>query len=477
MLDNKSSPQVSVIMANYNGAAHCEMAVYSVLAQSETSLELLFADDASTDDSVALVAAIAANDSRVRILSAKKNSGPAASRNRALDVAKGRWIAIVDSDDIIHPQRLEKMLEAAARLKTDGVADDLIYFGDNTSDAGATLLGASCPEGTVEVTPSMLVEQGEAGRKPAALGYLKPLLRKSSLGGLRYREDIRIGEDHDFYLRYLLSGGRVHIIGQSYYLYRRHAASTSYRLYPEDLGLMIKVQTDAVEQFPDAPQEFLDHCAARHRFLSRSIVSETITQDIKNRRLFKAVTSILRHPHSLLHLGRAAKEHFQKRMRTGRIASVAKPSDFIFLSEDQNISDFPREVRGWDVIAIPDHSAECTSQEWARVTARFSDAKTRIFGRGLAGLYALGYCPSWGCAILDNDKDDWPQQAEHLRKAGFTKNLPHNQIPQRPAAFSKRREILLLNQMAKKSVALDENCDAPSRKKGATQIETEASDV
>ena len=85
-----SKPLVSVVMANFRGAAHLEPAMRAVLAQSERRLELILADDASDDDSVAIARAVAEGDHRVRVIASPRNRGPAATRNLALEAARGR---------------------------------------------------------------------------------------------------------------------------------------------------------------------------------------------------------------------------------------------------------------------------------------------------------------------------------------------------------------------------------------------------
>lgn len=99
---------VSIIMPNYNCEKFVEETVKSVINQTYTNWELLFVDDCSTDNSVAIVESF--NDSRIRILKNEKNSGAAVSRNYALREAKGDYIAFLDSDDIWLPEKLEKQI-------------------------------------------------------------------------------------------------------------------------------------------------------------------------------------------------------------------------------------------------------------------------------------------------------------------------------------------------------------------------------
>ena len=277
-----AKPRVSVIMANYNGAAHIAAAISSVLVQSMPDLELIVSDDGSSDDSITIVERMMKRDPRLRLVEATANGGPAAARNRALDVAIGEWIAIVDADDILHPQRFERLLKAADDMNYAGVADDLIYFRETPGYRPETLLGQQFPKGSFEVTAAQMVDTQNGSQPP--FGYLKPILRRDHLEALRYREDIRIGEDHDLYLRFLLNGGRLRVLRQSYYLYRRHGQSVSHRFTPDDVAGMIRVQDDLKQGSPDMDHELTALMESRARLLNKSLAYEKVVQDLKNRR-------------------------------------------------------------------------------------------------------------------------------------------------------------------------------------------------
>lgn len=104
-------PQVSVIMPCLNAARTLKAAISSVQAQTCTEWELLLADDGSGDDSVAVARGMASEDARIRVLSGpERPSGAAAARNRALDAARGRYIAFLDADDLWLPRKLELQL-------------------------------------------------------------------------------------------------------------------------------------------------------------------------------------------------------------------------------------------------------------------------------------------------------------------------------------------------------------------------------
>jgi teichuronic acid biosynthesis glycosyltransferase TuaG len=106
---------VSVIVPCYNAEAFLRSTLDSVLRQSHAALELLVVDDRSTDGSPGIVREFAARDARVRLLEMPRNAGgPAAPRNLGVAAAQGRWIALLDADDIWHPHKLEMQLRALA---------------------------------------------------------------------------------------------------------------------------------------------------------------------------------------------------------------------------------------------------------------------------------------------------------------------------------------------------------------------------
>src|ERR1700704_4212318 len=121
-------PAVSVIVANLNGAAYLSYSIAFPCRQSLNNIEIIVSDDASTDDSVNIVTRMMNDDHRIRILTCEHNAGPSAARNKALAIAKGEWIAVMDSDDLMHPARLETLVAAAVCDGADMVADDLLIF-------------------------------------------------------------------------------------------------------------------------------------------------------------------------------------------------------------------------------------------------------------------------------------------------------------------------------------------------------------
>ena len=104
-------PRVSVITPAYNAAPFLEETIKSVQAQTFTDWEMIIVDDCSKDTTLELAYRLARDDHRIHVLTNEKNSGVAATRNKALDVATGEYIAFLDSDDLWLPMKLEKQVD------------------------------------------------------------------------------------------------------------------------------------------------------------------------------------------------------------------------------------------------------------------------------------------------------------------------------------------------------------------------------
>lgn len=102
---------VSIITPTYNCGRFIAETIDSVLSQSYGDWEMLIVDDCSTDNTKEIVDRYCAKDSRIKYCCLERNSGAAVARNRALRMAKGRWIAFLDSDDLWTPDKLEKQLD------------------------------------------------------------------------------------------------------------------------------------------------------------------------------------------------------------------------------------------------------------------------------------------------------------------------------------------------------------------------------
>ena len=112
------NPVVSVVIPVYNASRFLRETINSVLQQTLSDFELILVNDASTDDSLA-VAEEFRKDSRVRVITLAENLGVANARNVGIATARGRYIALLDSDDYWEPEKLELQISLMEREKAD----------------------------------------------------------------------------------------------------------------------------------------------------------------------------------------------------------------------------------------------------------------------------------------------------------------------------------------------------------------------
>src|SRR5262245_22654271 len=120
------APLVSVIITTYNTARYLPATLTSALAQTYSPYEVIVVDDGSEDDAAGSVQPFL---DRIRFLP-ERHIGLAAARNRALDVARGEYIALLDADDLWDPDKLAVQVEVARRHPESGmIACDGREFG------------------------------------------------------------------------------------------------------------------------------------------------------------------------------------------------------------------------------------------------------------------------------------------------------------------------------------------------------------
>lgn len=280
-----SAPVVSVVMACHQSGPWVAEAVDSVLVQTLKALELIVVDDGSTDDGPERVLARARRDSRVRLIRRERAEGPAAARNAALAEARGRWIAVVDSDDLIHPDRLRRLVETAEACGADVICDDVLSFDDAGIAPPELFLKGPLAKGPAWVEAAAYVRSnGLFGREPA-LGYLKPLIRAGALRerGMVYDPRLRIAEDFDLVARLLLTGARMRCICDPLYFYRRRGGSISHRLSPAPIAAMREAQT-ALRTLAGDRADVVAALDARERSLRRAETFCRLIDALKARR-------------------------------------------------------------------------------------------------------------------------------------------------------------------------------------------------
>ena len=164
MLTEMSKPLVSIVIPAWNAQNTIGETLASVAAQTYSNLEIVIIDDGSTDSTAAVASAFCKYEPRARLYR-KSNGGVASARNLGIEMSRGEWIAPVDADDLWHPTKIEKQVEAALGAAT---VPGLVYCWFHYIDE----------EGNVICSGSRFQYDGPALQRMA---YLKPVQNGSSI--------------------------------------------------------------------------------------------------------------------------------------------------------------------------------------------------------------------------------------------------------------------------------------------------------
>jgi len=177
-----SAIDVSVIVPAWKAASFVERSVASALASTGVTVEVIVVDDASPDDTHDVLERIAAADPRVIVDRLPKNAGPSAARNRALELSKGRYIAILDADDTMAAGRLATLVAIADETRADIVVDNMLEVAETgETAAGKPFLTSTTFAAARDIDLATWVRFNQPMKPGDCLGYLKPLIRRTKL--------------------------------------------------------------------------------------------------------------------------------------------------------------------------------------------------------------------------------------------------------------------------------------------------------
>ena len=205
---------VSIIMPAYNCMEYIAQSIRSVQNQTYRNWELIVADDNSTDGTVDTVRSIAADDNRIQLLETDINLGPAAARNRAINAARGDYIAFLDSDDIWFPDKLRRQISFMEQTGYDFTYTAYEKINERGDRLGVVI---SAPK---SVNYSSMLYQGDP------IGNLTVVYNAEKLGKF-YVPDIKKRNDYALWLKIMHDCDRAYGLNEVLASYRVRAGSIS----------------------------------------------------------------------------------------------------------------------------------------------------------------------------------------------------------------------------------------------------------
>lgn len=224
-------PTVSVVMPVHNGRRYLAEAINSILIQSFRDFELLIIDDASDDDTPEIIAQFAKNDSRIIYIRNDKNMGVADSLNRGIKIAKGKYIARMDADDISYPKRFEIQVKYLGNNPGVGVVGT---WAKEIDENGKSIKSVRYQP---RVNPQIIREN--LYNKGCLLIHPTAMIRSELFNQIGfYRPSIKYAEDYDLWLR-IVEVQDIAIIPLYLLYYRRYKNSVTFK-YPIKMQLCAK---------------------------------------------------------------------------------------------------------------------------------------------------------------------------------------------------------------------------------------------
>ena len=209
-----NQPLISVITPIYDTSVQwLTEAVESVLAQAYENWELLLIDDGSSAaDLVDALPALAARDRRIVLNRTGKNEGISAASNRALALARGEWITLLDHDDVLEP---DSLFQIAKLLQTHPDADLVYSDEDKLTDDGC-----EAPVFKPDWSPDLFRSHNYIGHLTAMRGEIV-----KKVGG--FRSEFDSAQDYDLFFRVIEQTDRIHHIPRVLYHWRRSTNSSA----------------------------------------------------------------------------------------------------------------------------------------------------------------------------------------------------------------------------------------------------------
>jgi glycosyltransferase EpsJ len=265
-----SDISISIIMPVYNVEKYVGKAIESILAQSFTDYEFLIVDDGTPDGSGKICDEYAAKDERIKVIH-KENGGAPSARNAAIDIARGKYLYFLDSDDWAEPDMLKDMYELAqkndSQLVVCGFYIDTYYEGGNLSEKIAV--------------DDKVYTNAQEFRQEAYRYFDRNLLytpwnklyRKDLIDKYNLRFPQTLWDDFPFNLRFMFKVERVTVTTNAYYHFIRARADSETAAYRADMYEKREEEQDWMEELYE---EWDIHDPATEEMVARRYIERMI---------------------------------------------------------------------------------------------------------------------------------------------------------------------------------------------------------
>jgi len=318
--DPDTGPLVSIIITNHNNADFLGPAVYSALSQTGMRTEIIVVDDGSCDRSATIINDICERFRNVKAIALLRNFGSYYARNMGVKQASGDFVAFLDSDDIMHPERIEKQVGALlAHPEAWGSRCRLRRW---TADFSRPLTSP-------------------------ILGEVSLVLRREIFQKLGYFDTVRFGGDSEFRERLQNAFGRSSLADVPEELYFARVVGTSLTLDPQD-GTFVQTESALDAQVATSRQKYVQNYSEWHAKVGNGLTSPAVSFPLHDRP-FELGSSTQNASASLGVRRVATMATFPARREIFKdaLSSIIDQVDelHIYFNDYDKIPDFPRDSR------------------------------------------------------------------------------------------------------------------------------------
>ena len=266
-------PKISIIVPVYKVEQYLRRCLDSIVVQTFTKWECILIDDGSPDNSGIICDEYATKDTRFRVIH-QKNTGVSSARNAGLDVARGEWIAWIDSDDWVETDFLITLLNTAENNKVDIVTCD--YYRNKVFYDGS--IGNTTPEAISNIVSG----------KALAFLWIKffraDIFKKKNI---RCRTEFDVTEDVVLCIEYLLNSTKlIHVHKPLYHYNIENDNSLTYSLSEEKVEQII-VATKVIDSLLSENENYFNAIRIRKSISKIWILQKSVNIQMKYIELYK----------------------------------------------------------------------------------------------------------------------------------------------------------------------------------------------
>jgi len=217
---------ISIIIPVYNSSLYLCDCIQSVLQQTWKNFELILVDDGSQDESKSICKKISSTDNKIQFIE-QKHKGVSAARNAALEVASGKYLFFLDSDDVIHPCLLETLYTVLYKTNAVMAASEYQFIkAKERLENSDKSIPSSCSDEYIYLDNQASIDLFVQGHTNILYGTGGIMIRSTKVHSLRFDERLLNGEDTKFVYQALLKGADITILNKKWYYYRRYEGNS-----------------------------------------------------------------------------------------------------------------------------------------------------------------------------------------------------------------------------------------------------------